>query len=243
MKCQDIRSAVDVSSRREGLPGTVKAHLGGCPDCSRYADKTSSLLALLSAQPRIQTPADFDFKLRARIARAKYESQSQKSFLERLWARSFTWGQAATAMATIALVVAFATIQLRRHNQTITPDLAETGNGVVKPSVDTRVNLEPSQALQNSVPHVAAASISSSPQRANPDRVGARNPGMTESPAEIEVSSGATVKVSSVSQSNTLRFYNRERGQIVAAPTQQTFIGAEHSASSLAKSVAFVPSI
>jgi hypothetical protein len=248
MKCQDIRSAIDAASRREGVPGTVKAHLGGCPDCSRYADETSALLTLLSALPRVQTPADFEFKLRSRIARAKYESQGQKSFLERLWANSFTWGQAATVMAAIALVVAFGTIQLRRYNQTTTntSNLPDIGNGIVKPSADPRVHLDPSQARQNGVPEVAALSIASTTQRPNSVRVNPRTPRISESPAMpamSEVSRAVPVKVSAASQSNTLRFYNRERGQIVAAPTQQTFIGAEPSASSLAKTVVFVPSI
>lgn len=245
MKCQDIRSAIDVATRREGVPGLVKDHLGGCPNCSSYADKTSALLTLLSAQPRVQTPPDFEFKLRARIARAKYESQGRKSFLERLWAKSFTWGQAATAMATVALVITFATIQLTRHNQTTTntPEIAQIGDKVVKPSVDTRVNFNPSSTLQNSGPDMAATSLTSIPPRPNSVRVNARASRASDSPAMITVSRAVNVKVNAASPNNTLRFYNRERGQIVAAPTQQTFVGAEHSASSLAKTVVFVPSI
>src|SRR5262245_35618675 len=105
MNCKQTREAIDTASRRAPYGAAVSSHLSGCPDCGRYADETNSLLMLLSAQPRVQAPADFDFRLRARIARAQVEQASPAGLLERLWenflAQTFSWGQAAAAMAAV----------------------------------------------------------------------------------------------------------------------------------------------
>ncbi|MBK7601173.1 MAG: hypothetical protein IPJ07_22660 [Acidobacteria bacterium] len=79
-----------------------------CTDCSSYSDQTMGLIALLRAQPMVEVPSDFDFKLRARIARAKSEPEST-SILGHLWAKTFSWGQTATAAAALGLVLTFVT--------------------------------------------------------------------------------------------------------------------------------------
>jgi hypothetical protein len=70
MDCQNVRAVIDLDLRREEANETIGAHLGRCHDCRRYSDETAVLLTMLGAQPRIEAPADFDFKLRARLARA-----------------------------------------------------------------------------------------------------------------------------------------------------------------------------
>src|SRR5262245_40199645 len=71
MKCKQTREAIDTTSRRAQYGVSVTSHLNGCPDCRRHADETASLLSLLSAQPRVQSPADFDSGLTRRIAAAQ----------------------------------------------------------------------------------------------------------------------------------------------------------------------------
>src|SRR5262245_50670225 len=106
MKCQDVRLAIDTASRREPMSRATSLHLSGCPDCSRYADETSALLKLICAQPKVAAPADFDFRLRARIARAESDRRRPAAFFERpaffekLWDRTFSWGQVAAVTAT-----------------------------------------------------------------------------------------------------------------------------------------------
>ena len=120
MKCKQIREAIDTASRHILYGDSVTSHLNGCADCRRYTDETASLLTLLSAQPRVQAPADFDFRLRARIARAQAEQVSPASLIERirekLLAQTFSWGQAATAMAAVVMVVAVSTLYINRDN-------------------------------------------------------------------------------------------------------------------------------
>jgi hypothetical protein len=78
MDCKNVQAAIDAVTdtgidtgiRREAVNGTIDAHVRHCHDCRRYSDETAVLLTLLGAQPRFEAPADFDFKLRARLARA-----------------------------------------------------------------------------------------------------------------------------------------------------------------------------
>src|SRR5262249_51698759 len=109
MNCKQTKEVIDSSSRRAAYGDVASAHLSGCPDCRHHADETDSLLALLKAQPRVEAPADFDFRLRARIARAEAEQVSSAGVLETIWerffAQTFSWGQAAAAMVAVAMVV------------------------------------------------------------------------------------------------------------------------------------------
>lgn len=122
MNCKQTREAIDTASRRSPYGDAVTSHLNGCPECRRYADETNSLLRLLSAQPRVQAPADFDFRLRARIARAQAEQANPTGWLEQLWqnflAQTFSWGQAATAMAAVAMVITVSTFYINRDSGT-----------------------------------------------------------------------------------------------------------------------------
>ncbi len=179
MNCEQIREAIDSGIQSAAVHG----HLSGCPACQQCATETSSLLSLLSAQPRVKAPAafetqlqarlqtvlaseesklaallgslpvvaapahfeaqlqarlaseevklaalvgilpaieapgNFDFRLRARLAQAQAEPNAPGplAWLADFWTKSFSFGQAATAMAALALVVAFSVTQINRE--------------------------------------------------------------------------------------------------------------------------------
>jgi hypothetical protein len=121
MNCKQIREEIDAAPRYD-LRGAIRSHLNGCPDCRRYSDETASLLGLLGAQPRVEAPADFEFRLRARMARAEAALESDRqSFLRKIfsekWPASFSWGQLAAAAATLALALTFSTFYVKRDDQ------------------------------------------------------------------------------------------------------------------------------
>ena len=58
----------------------INSHLTGTSFDSEY----DALFALLKAQPRVAAPTDFDFKLRARIARTELEPQGSLKQIEQL---------------------------------------------------------------------------------------------------------------------------------------------------------------
>src|SRR5262245_59044846 len=113
MNCKQIREAIDAASLHNSYSGHVASHLSGCPDCHRYLDEASSLLRLLSAQPRVEAPPDFEFRLRARIAGAQAAPViDPQGSLQKIRPWTFSWGQTVAAAAALTLVVTVSTLYI-----------------------------------------------------------------------------------------------------------------------------------
>src|SRR6059058_3410868 len=121
MNCQNIRTAIDAASPHEPFSEFVNHHFAACQSCCDYAAQMTALFALMGNVPRVQVPNDFDFRLRARIAQAKsvQEPRGGLSFFNELWKLSFSWGQAASAMAAIVLVVTLSTVYITRSKSDV----------------------------------------------------------------------------------------------------------------------------
>jgi hypothetical protein len=116
MKCKQIREAIDAASRHNSYSGHVASHLSGCPDCHRYSDEASSLLRLLGAQPRVEAPPDFEFRLRARIANAQAAPAiDPQGFLQKIRPWTFSWGQTVAAAAALTLAVTVSTLYINSY--------------------------------------------------------------------------------------------------------------------------------
>jgi hypothetical protein len=116
MNCKQIREAIDAASGHNSYGGYVASHLSGCPDCHRYSDEATSLLRLLSAQPRVEAPPDFEFRLRARIANAQAAPAiDPQGFLRKIRPWTFSWGQTVAAAAALTLIVTVFTLYINRY--------------------------------------------------------------------------------------------------------------------------------
>jgi hypothetical protein len=244
MNCQNVRLVIDTATRREMMSEPVNTHLSDCRDCRRHADETRALIALLSAQPKVQAPADFDFKLRARIAGAQAEPRSPWGTLERFWTRSlsFSWGRAITATATLALVATFTAIHFNSSDQPAATALDSPAVAVSSPSKSQ--DYQPTMTgIQSTVSAPQVALTAAKPAtvrltaRSNKISSALVKPAEAEAPRQQINLAGNTAK-----NEDTWHAYNRERGQMVTAPARAVVIGAENS-STLAKATAFVPSI
>ena len=78
-------------------------------------NEDARLKSLLQAVPAITAPPDFAFRVRARLAQEKAQETASNPlvWLQNWFAQSFSFGQAASAMAAIALIAMFTTMQLR----------------------------------------------------------------------------------------------------------------------------------
>jgi hypothetical protein len=171
MNCQNIRAAIDASSPHEPFSGNVTHHLATCQSCGDYAAQLTALFALMQDTPRIQVPNDFDFRLRARLAQAKAAQAAPRGglgFFTDLWKLSFSWRQAASAMAAVALVVTLSTVWLVRNNNSTS--VQPTDNNVA--SVRT-VTPDPTPAVVTTPP----ADRSSQASVVSPARPVVRNSG------------------------------------------------------------------
>ncbi len=223
MTCKETTAAIDTASRRSSFGDAVSSHLSGCPDCRRQADEMSSLLSLLSAQPRVQAPADFDFRLRARIARAKAEQTNPAGLFENLWARTFSWGQAATAMATLALVVAFSTFYFKQDNaapvNTNDVTIANTAISAPQSKAESVSEAKPQQS--------AVETINPAPVRFT-----GRNVKVAPTAIKSEAPANLAPQTDIASIDDTRRFYHRESRQLVP---DRNLLGAEAASANSAR--------
>ena len=148
MNCQNVRTAIDAASPREPFSESVTLHLAACQNCGDYAAQMTALFALMNDVPRVQVPNDFDFRLRARLAQVKAEPAPRGglSFFSEFWKQSFSWGQTASAMAAIALVVTMTTVYFFSSNKSEVND----SNGPI-----ASVMIEPSSIATATPPRKA----------------------------------------------------------------------------------------
>jgi hypothetical protein len=70
-ECKDIRNEIDQTTFADQPTDRVREHLRACADCSRFEAEQKALQGMMASLGTISAPADFDFRLRARLAREK----------------------------------------------------------------------------------------------------------------------------------------------------------------------------
>ena len=66
--CNAIQRKLDELLLDDGLGSEISTHLAGCPECSDFHLKGTRLRQLVGSLGTVPAPADFDFRLRARLA-------------------------------------------------------------------------------------------------------------------------------------------------------------------------------
>ncbi|MEO6391706.1 MAG: hypothetical protein ABIP75_07625 [Pyrinomonadaceae bacterium] len=70
--CQPFQLEIeDAASGNRSIGAPVRAHLAGCTDCAGTFGEHSRLRELIAGLEPVTAPADFDFRLRARLANAR----------------------------------------------------------------------------------------------------------------------------------------------------------------------------
>jgi hypothetical protein len=101
MNCQTCRIEIEEIEATERLSDEAQAHLSVCALCRAFHDERQSLKRLVGGLGTVSAPADFDFRLRARISAAKAAGNHRSSW------RSFLASAPAIGLAaTFALLVA-----------------------------------------------------------------------------------------------------------------------------------------
>ena len=68
-QCRDVRQEIDQSELRQNLSANSEAHLAACAACKTFRNERGRLRELIGGLKPVTAPADFEMKLRARIAR------------------------------------------------------------------------------------------------------------------------------------------------------------------------------
>jgi hypothetical protein len=109
--CSAIQRKLDESLLDDGLGSEISTHLAGCPDCSDFHLKETRLRQLVGSLGTVPAPADFDFRLRARLANEDSRADFQ------FWSLRYRTVAAALVVALI-VGVSFVVFQMTGSNGT-----------------------------------------------------------------------------------------------------------------------------
>jgi hypothetical protein len=119
-----MRREIDQSELRQTLSAEAEAHLAECAACAAFRDERFRLRELVGALEPVVAPADFDVRLRARIARER--NTHQQPFIFRL-----VMSTPAIAVAAVLVMVVGTIVFMNQKNRTQTPAIASTNENKV----------------------------------------------------------------------------------------------------------------
>ena len=139
--CTAVRRQLDEMDLHEVHGTEISQHLGNCPECSDFHQKQASLRQLVGSLGTVSAPADFDFRLRARLASDKGNSVHFLSIA------NWSIFQRSAAIATaLALVIGAAVLvrQFKDRNQA-KPGIMKAGTPASGPQVPQSAPQSPPQ--------------------------------------------------------------------------------------------------
>jgi len=119
--CRDVRREIDQSELRQSLSAGSEAHLALCAACQTFRDERLHLRALVGGLQPVSAPADFEMRLRARIARERDLPKQPFIF------RALMSTPAIVVTAVVVIAVA-AIVFFSQRNRPQAPSLAGTNN-------------------------------------------------------------------------------------------------------------------
>ena len=99
--CEMIRRELDELMLDETCSTAAREHLRECSACRKFHEKQTKLRQIVGSLGTVAAPADFDFRLRARLANESASAASHFSFV--------AWPVLRRGLAAVAVLVVFAT--------------------------------------------------------------------------------------------------------------------------------------
>ncbi|HEX3145256.1 MAG TPA: hypothetical protein VHQ64_14885 [Pyrinomonadaceae bacterium] len=119
--CRDVRREIDQSELRQSLSAGSEAHLVSCAACKTFHDERLHLRALVGGLQPVTAPADFEMRLRARIARERV--LPKQPFIFRV-----LMSTPAIVVTAVVVIVVAAIVFFSQRNRPQAPSLAGTNN-------------------------------------------------------------------------------------------------------------------
>ena len=126
-RCEPVRRELDELTLNEDFSGATAEHLQTCFECRDFQRQQTKLRQIVGSLGTVDAPADFDFRLRARLAA---DSQTP-SF--RFW--SFTVKGLATAAVLVVFGVGALVVWQRAVHEKQAPIVAEAPRQVEEPGL------------------------------------------------------------------------------------------------------------
>lgn len=142
MACRATRQEIDEGG--EQLSAQALRHVASCAPCLAFQNERASLRELLTSLEPVTAPADFDFRLRARMA-AQTESVGPRSFFS-----GFALSTPAMAVAALVIVALGGSIVwIQQHGAKQTPAAAVNAPIQVKEENPTTSGNQPPNQQAN----------------------------------------------------------------------------------------------
>ncbi|MBV9958347.1 MAG: hypothetical protein JO360_08000 [Acidobacteria bacterium] len=163
MNCQACRREIEESDGTRALNGSAGAHLESCAECRAFADEQAALRRLIGSLEVVAAPADFDFRLRARLAGLKSDG-AQRGARLRFAPGAWSLALAASFVLLIAVGLVFKQTWLSPGSTTPLHEVASARSTTqTSPALvptrrpDEAANLDPGSviAATNGSPHAA----------------------------------------------------------------------------------------
>jgi hypothetical protein len=160
--CEVIRRRLDELMLDEAASASVSEHLNDCSDCREFHRTQMKLRQMVGSLGTVAAPADFEFRLRARLAN---DANGTLPFGFTNWL--FT--RRGLAMASVVILFAVGAVMVWNvMNQPATPNVAEQNPPATTPRETPRQIQTPSVPQQT--PEFTAGVPESSPQRIRNER-------------------------------------------------------------------------
>lgn len=121
MSCKKFRLEIEEAARGASLGASAAAHVAACASCRAFRAERNNLSVLVAGLGRVAAPADFEMRLRARMARAEVNDRARFAW------RGFVPGAAWIAVAS-CLVIALSVVVHFRQAQTQSQPMAASAN-------------------------------------------------------------------------------------------------------------------
>ncbi|HEY0083916.1 MAG TPA: hypothetical protein VGB61_14075, partial [Pyrinomonadaceae bacterium] len=188
MNCQKCKIEIeDRDLRRESLSDAAQAHVAACADCRVFGEERLALRYLVGGLEKISAPADFDFRMRARMAAERDKRAPRAAWL------SFSPAKLSWPLAACLALVVSASLYFQKAQ----PDAPANASAEQPRATATRA---PGVSVIEAVPAPASSTTSSAASSSAPSRV--RNAGhMQTASSDIRLSLTAASSKISAAQS------------------------------------------
>ena len=179
MNCKSCRVEMEESEKVHALSDSASLHLVSCLNCRAFREEQMALKQMIDSLEVVSAPADFDFRLRARLATMRSDGHGQFS-----WGR-FAPGAWSVAIAA-ALVVIFAIVlMIRRSGHTpsvssgrqevVTTNPDNAGRSSIPPGKNETTVGTPRSLVRTADSGSRAATVANVPRRAPRNNANGKN--------------------------------------------------------------------
>jgi hypothetical protein len=122
MNCQKCKNEIeDRDLRRESLSSAAAAHMAACAGCRVFGEERLALRRLVGGLEKVSAPADFDFRMRARMA-AERDAVAPRAAWFNFSPAALSWPLAGCLALVVSASLYF---QQRRPDAPASPPVAE----------------------------------------------------------------------------------------------------------------------